>query len=160
MNLWHGKVQTAGTHLQWLIFDCAQLAKHNPDVRNQAQKALARCYDLYSYLLNNSQSVADQLWSAISPRSADLDIPRRGLCRRHRQCAHGQTQANEMVAKRRPQRGHHASRRPRWAIVSLKHHHGSINPQLLPTPDPGGIPDPLPAAGALAAGAGLAATGP
>ncbi len=51
-NLWHGKVQTAGTNLQWLMADCARLSKHEPVVRDKAQRALARCRDLYSYLAN------------------------------------------------------------------------------------------------------------
>lgn len=58
-NLWHGKIQVAGTHLQWLIVDCARLAKYDPVVRDQAQKALARCHDLYSYLANNTGSLVN-----------------------------------------------------------------------------------------------------
>lgn len=58
-NLWHGKVQTAGTNLQWLMVDCARLSKHEPLVRHQAQRALARCHDLYSYLANNMGSLTN-----------------------------------------------------------------------------------------------------
>ena len=52
-NPWHGKVQGAGRHHQWLIVDCARLAKYDLAFREKAQKALARCHDLYSYLANN-----------------------------------------------------------------------------------------------------------
>ncbi len=58
-NLWHGKVQTAGTHLQWLMVDCARLSKDEPVVRDQAQRVHARCRDLYSYLANNMPSLVD-----------------------------------------------------------------------------------------------------
>ncbi len=33
--LWHGKIQVAGTNLQWLMVDCARLAKYDPAVRDQ-----------------------------------------------------------------------------------------------------------------------------
>lgn len=58
-NLWHGKVQTAGTNLQWLMVDCARLSKHEPLIRDQAKRALARCHDLYSYLANNMGSLTN-----------------------------------------------------------------------------------------------------
>lgn len=58
-NLWHGKAWTASTNLQWLMVDCARLAKHDPVVRGQAQKALAWCHDLYSYVANNMQSLTN-----------------------------------------------------------------------------------------------------
>ena len=58
-NLWHGKIQVAATHLQWMIVDCARLAKFETAFRDQAQKALARCHDLYSYLANNLGSLVD-----------------------------------------------------------------------------------------------------
>ena len=50
--LWHGKIQTAGADLQWLMADCAGLSK-DPAVREAASRALARCYDLYSCLVAN-----------------------------------------------------------------------------------------------------------
>ncbi|MEP3329758.1 ISKra4 family transposase [Sedimentitalea sp.] len=61
-NLWHGKVQTAGTHLQWLMDDCAQLSKREPTVRDQAQRALSRCQFLHSYLANNMGSLTNYGW--------------------------------------------------------------------------------------------------
>ena len=61
-NLWHGKVQTAGTHLQWLMDDCARLAKYDLAVRNQAQRALSRCHYLHSYLANNRGSLINYGW--------------------------------------------------------------------------------------------------
>ena len=57
--LWHGKIQVAGTNLRWLIVDCARLAKYEPVVRDQAQKALARCHDLHSYLVHNMGSLVN-----------------------------------------------------------------------------------------------------
>lgn len=57
--LWHGKVQTAGTDLQWLMVDCARLSKEDPAVREAASRALARCYALYSYLDHNMGSLAN-----------------------------------------------------------------------------------------------------
>lgn len=61
-NLWHGKIQLAGTHLQWLIVDCARLAKYDLAVRDQARRVLARCHDLHSYLTNNMGSLANYGW--------------------------------------------------------------------------------------------------
>lgn len=58
-NLWHGRIQVAGTHLQWLIVDCARLAKFGTALRDQAQRALARCHDLHSYLTNNLGSLVN-----------------------------------------------------------------------------------------------------
>lgn len=57
-HLWHGKIQTAGTDLQWLMADCARVSK-DPAVREAASRALARCYDLYSYLANNMDSLTN-----------------------------------------------------------------------------------------------------
>ncbi len=57
--LWHGKIQTAGTDLQWLMADCARLSKEDSAVRDAASRALARCYDLYSYLANNMHSLTN-----------------------------------------------------------------------------------------------------
>ena len=57
--LWHGKVQTAGTDLQWLIADCASLSKQDPAVRDAASRAMARCNDLYCYLANNMDSLTN-----------------------------------------------------------------------------------------------------
>jgi hypothetical protein len=57
--LWHGKVQTAGTELEWLMADCSRLSKEDPAVRDAASRAWARCYDLYSYLDNNMESLTD-----------------------------------------------------------------------------------------------------
>ncbi len=54
--LWHGKVQTAVTDLQWLMVDCARLSKQDPAVRDAASRAMARRYDLYSCLANNMDS--------------------------------------------------------------------------------------------------------
>lgn len=61
-NLWHGKAQTAGTHLQWLMDDCARLAKYDLAVRDQAQRALSRCQYLHSYLANNRGSLINYGW--------------------------------------------------------------------------------------------------
>ncbi|MFQ6550538.1 ISKra4 family transposase [Aestuariibius sp. 2305UL40-4] len=57
--LWHGKVQTAGTDLQWLIADCASLSKQDHAVRDAASRAIARCNDLYCYLANNMDSLTN-----------------------------------------------------------------------------------------------------
>ena len=57
--LWHGKIQTVGTDLQWLMADCATLSKEDSAVRDAASRALARCYDLYSYLANNMHSLTN-----------------------------------------------------------------------------------------------------
>ncbi|MBY6058885.1 ISKra4 family transposase [Leisingera daeponensis] len=57
--LWHGKVMTATTSLQWLMVDCARL---NTDVRmaaEAAQRVQARCRDLYSHLANYMDSLTD-----------------------------------------------------------------------------------------------------
>ncbi|MEM6411889.1 MAG: ISKra4 family transposase [Pseudomonadota bacterium] len=61
-NLWHGKIQIAATHLQWLIVDCARLAKYDLAFRDKAQMALARCHELYSYLTNNIGSLVNYGW--------------------------------------------------------------------------------------------------
>lgn len=58
-NLWHGKIQVASPHLQWMIIDCANLSKYDLTVREQAPKALARCQDLQSYLTNNLGSLVN-----------------------------------------------------------------------------------------------------
>jgi len=61
-NLWHGEVQTAGTHLQWLMDDCVRLAKYDLAVRDQAQRALSCCQYLHSYLANNRGSLINYGW--------------------------------------------------------------------------------------------------
>ena len=60
--LWHGKIQTAGTTLQWLIADCTRLCRDDPAVREAAARVLAQCRDLYSYLANNMDSLTDYGW--------------------------------------------------------------------------------------------------
>ena len=57
--LWHGKVLTATTSLQWLIVDCARLAKDDRVAAEAARRVQARCRDLYSYLANNMDSLPD-----------------------------------------------------------------------------------------------------
>ena len=57
--LWHGKVQAAGTNLQWLMVDCSRLSKEDSAVQDSARRALARCQDLYSYLANNMGSLTN-----------------------------------------------------------------------------------------------------
>ena len=48
--------------LQWLIVDCARLAKYDPVVRVHARKAWARCHDLHSYLTSNMGSLVNYGW--------------------------------------------------------------------------------------------------
>lgn len=57
--LWHGKIQTAGTDLQWLIHDCARMPRDDPAVWVAATKAVSRCLELYSYLENNMSSLTN-----------------------------------------------------------------------------------------------------
>ena len=57
--LWHGKVMTATTSLQWLIVDCARLNTDDRMVAEAARRVQARCRDLYSYLANNMDSLTD-----------------------------------------------------------------------------------------------------
>lgn len=59
MVSWHGKIQTAGTDLQWLMADCTRLSKKYPAVREAASRALARCHDLYCYLANSMDSLTN-----------------------------------------------------------------------------------------------------
>lgn len=58
-SLWRGKVQTAGTDLQWLMVICARRSKQDPAVRDAASRRFAHCYDLYSYLANNMDSLTN-----------------------------------------------------------------------------------------------------
>jgi hypothetical protein len=57
--LWHGKVLTATTSLQWLMVDCARLVTDDRVVTEAAQRVQARCRDLYSYLANNMDSLTE-----------------------------------------------------------------------------------------------------
>ena len=57
--LWHGKVMTATTSLQWLIVDCARLNADDRMAAEAARRVQARCRDLYSYLANNMDSLTD-----------------------------------------------------------------------------------------------------
>ena len=60
-NLWRGRVQTAGTQLQfqWLMDAFAQLRKHEHAVQDQTRRALACCQYLNSNLANNVVSLAN-----------------------------------------------------------------------------------------------------
>ena len=58
-DLWHGKVMTATTSLQWLIVDCARLTADDRRVAEAAGRVQTRCRDLYSYLGNNMDSLTD-----------------------------------------------------------------------------------------------------
>lgn len=57
--LWHGKVLTATTSLQWLMVDCARLNTDDRMAAEAARRVQARCRDLYSYLANNMDSLTD-----------------------------------------------------------------------------------------------------
>lgn len=57
--LWHGKVLTATTSLQWLMVDCARLVTDDRLVTEAARRVQARCRDLYSYIANNMDSLTD-----------------------------------------------------------------------------------------------------
>jgi hypothetical protein len=57
--LWHGKVLTATTSLQWLIVDCTRLNTDDRMAAEAARRVQARCRDLYSYLANNMDSLTD-----------------------------------------------------------------------------------------------------
>lgn len=57
--LWHGKVLTATTSLQWLMIDCARLTTVDRAVSEAADRVQARCRDLYSYLANNIDSLTN-----------------------------------------------------------------------------------------------------
>ena len=57
--LWHGKVMTATTSLQWLIVDCARLNTDDRMAAEAARRVQARCRDLYSYLAHNMDSLTD-----------------------------------------------------------------------------------------------------
>lgn len=60
--LWHGKVMTAGTLLQWLMTDCARLPKDDRAVRETVARVQARCRELYSYLNNNFDNLTNYGW--------------------------------------------------------------------------------------------------
>lgn len=57
--LWHGKVLTATTSLQWLIVDCTRLNTDDRMAAEAARRVQARCRDLYSYLASNMDSLTD-----------------------------------------------------------------------------------------------------
>ena len=57
--LWHGKVLTATTSLQWLIVDCTRLNTDDRMAAEAARRVQARCRGLYSYLANNMDSLTD-----------------------------------------------------------------------------------------------------
>lgn len=57
--LWHGKVLSATTSLQWLMVDCARLVTDDRVETEAARRVQARCRDLYSYLANNMDSLTD-----------------------------------------------------------------------------------------------------
>ena len=61
-HLWHGKIMTAGTNLQWLMTDCKRLPKDNMAVSEAARRAQARCRELYTYLDNNFEALTDYGW--------------------------------------------------------------------------------------------------
>ncbi len=60
--LWHGKIMTATTSLQWLMVDCARLATDDRMATEAAGRVQARCRDLYSYLANNMDSLTNYGW--------------------------------------------------------------------------------------------------
>ena len=49
----------AATDLHWLIADCASLCCDEPSLRSAAERAQARCRDLYSYLSNKIDALTD-----------------------------------------------------------------------------------------------------
>lgn len=57
--LWHGKVLTATTSLQWLMVDCTRLNTDDRMAAEAVRRVQARCRDLYSYLANNMDSLTD-----------------------------------------------------------------------------------------------------
>lgn len=57
--LWHGKVLTATTSLQWLMVDCARLGTDDRVAIEAVRRVQARCRDLYSYLANNMDNLTD-----------------------------------------------------------------------------------------------------
>lgn len=57
--LWHGKVLTATTSLQWLMVDCARLVTDDRVATEAARRVQARCRDLYSYLANNMDNLTN-----------------------------------------------------------------------------------------------------
>ncbi|MBO9457299.1 ISKra4 family transposase [Paracoccus sp. R12_1] len=57
--LWHGKVMTAATRLQWLMVDCARLNTGDRMAAEATGRVQARCRDLYSYLANTMGSLTD-----------------------------------------------------------------------------------------------------
>jgi len=61
-NLWHGKIQTAGTLIQCLMVDCSRLSKDDLAVRDATARVQARCRELYTYLANNMGNLTDYGW--------------------------------------------------------------------------------------------------
>ncbi len=57
--LWHGKVMTAATILKVLAIDCNRLCAETKDLREAARRVKARCQELYSYLSNNFDALAN-----------------------------------------------------------------------------------------------------
>lgn len=57
--LWHGKVMTATTSLQWLMVGCAQLTADDRRVAAAVGRVQVRCRDLYSYFANSMDSLTD-----------------------------------------------------------------------------------------------------
>ena len=57
--LWHGKVLTATTSLQWLMVDCARLTANDRMLAEAAGRVQARCRDLYSFIANNMDTLTD-----------------------------------------------------------------------------------------------------
>ena len=60
--LWHGKVLTATTGLQWLMVDCARRATDDRLATEAARRVQARCRELYSYLANNIDNLTNYGW--------------------------------------------------------------------------------------------------
>ncbi len=58
-NLWHGKVMTAATHLKVLIIDCHRLRTETIEIRAAAKRVKARSQELYTYLSNNFDALAN-----------------------------------------------------------------------------------------------------
>lgn len=57
--LWHGKVLTPTTSLQWLMVECARLTADDRILAEAAGRVQARCRDLYSYIANNMDNLTD-----------------------------------------------------------------------------------------------------
>ncbi len=60
--LWHGKIRTAATNLQWLMVDCVRLCKDDPAVRDAVTRVQVRCRELYTYLANNMDNLTYYGW--------------------------------------------------------------------------------------------------